>query len=425
MKNNLIPLAASLLVFAVLLTGCDPAPVPAQPDAWPAEFATASEESLYTCPMHPNYLSVDAEGSCPICGMDLVPATAAASGRSVAVDPAMIQTMGIRTAEAGVTTFGRSVRAFGTVETDERLEAVSASRLEGWIRSLEVSAIGDAVQQGDLLFRIYSPNLISAQQDYLQASGSGDERRKAAVLQRLESVGMQAAAIDQLIREETLIEEVPVYAEATGTVVELEVSEGDYVKPGDPVLRLQSFARVWVMARIPEQDLPLLRGGLPARLTFPSAPGAPGSGYVDYIYPTIDSATRTGRVRIEVDNDNGLLRPGAYADITLDLPGEPRLSVPTEAVLRDSRGAHVIVALGDGRFAPRTLSTGLVAGERTEVLAGLAEGERVVASGQFLLDSEVNLREGLIRLQLEASSESKAEAETEPEAPDPHAAHRH
>jgi len=425
MKLTLTRLALWVFVFSLFLAGCEPAAAPSDPETgsgpWTEVLSVPVNETLFTCPMHPAYLSPDAEGSCPICGMDLVPASSEANSRSVAVDPAMIQTMGIRSAEAAVTTFGRSVRAFGTVETDERLEAVTVSRLEGWIRTLEVNAIGDPVSSGDLLFNIYSPELISAQKDYLQAVESGEPRRLAAVSQRLRSLGMQARVVEQLSREGMLIEAVPVYAEATGTIVELDVSEGDYVKPGDPVLRLQSFARVWVMARIPEQDLPLLRDGLPVRLIFPSAPGAPDSGRVDYIYPTIDSVTRTGRVRIEVDNAAGLLRPGAYADITLELPGEPRLSVPTEAVLRDSRGAHVIVDLGEGRFAPRQLETGLVSGERTEVLSGLAAGERVVASGQFLLDSEVNLREGLSRLQQESSTAQ----EPGEQKPDEHAGHRH
>ncbi len=421
MKPTLIVKTSYLLIAALLLSGCEREPARSTSDPWPGEFAAQADEALFTCPMHPNYLSVDSDGQCPICGMDLVPAAAAASGKAVAVEPAMIQTMGIRTAPAEVTTFGRSVRAFGTVETDERLEAVSASRLEGWIRSLEVRAIGDPVLRGTVLYRIYSPELIAAQKDYLLASGTGNAERMNSVRQRLRSVGMQPEVIEQLSREGELIEQVPVYAEAGGTVVELSVSEGDYVKPGDPILRLQSFSRVWVMARIPEQDLPLIRGGLPVRLIFPSAPGAPGTGRVDYIYPTIDSATRTGRVRIEVDNETGLLRPGAYADITLELPGEPRLSVPTEAVLRDSRGAHVIVALGEGRFAPRSLVTGLSSGGRTEVLSGLAQGEEVVSSGQFLLDSEVNLREGLSRLQ----QEEPTDPEEDSGSADPHAGHRH
>ena len=135
------------------------------------------------------------------------------------------------------------------------------------------------------------------------------------------------------------------------------------------------------------------------RLDFPSAPEAPAEGSVDYIYPTIDPATRTAQVRIEVDNAAGYLRPGAYADIAMDLGGGERLSVPTEAILRDSRGAHVILSLGEGRFAGRPVRTGVSANGRTEIIAGLTPGEQVVASGQFLLDSEVNLREGFSKLQ--------------------------
>jgi Cu(I)/Ag(I) efflux system membrane fusion protein len=353
--------------------------------------------------MHPHYISTDPNGSCPICGMDLVPVSAdsgAAQGDgSIAVASEMIQTMGIRTAEAQVTDFGETLRAFGVVETNERLENVAASRLEGWIENLTVRAEGDTVRPGALLYRVYSPDLIAAQKDYLNSLEIGNENRIAAVRQRLRSLGMQNAPIERLLQNRKVIERVPVYAEAGGTVAELQVREGDYIKPGTPILRLQSYSGVWVMASIPETDLPLIDTGLQVRLNFPSAPEAPAEGVVDYIYPTIDPKTRTARVRIEVDNAAGYLRPGAYADISMNLGGEMRLSVPTEAILRDSRGGHVIVALGDGRFAGRTVRTGVSANGRTEILAGLTPGEQVVASGQFMLDSEVNLREGLSRLQ--------------------------
>jgi Cu(I)/Ag(I) efflux system membrane fusion protein len=324
----------------------------------------------------------------------------------------MIQTMGVRTAPAEVTAFTLTVRAFGTVETNERLETVSASRLEGWIQDLRVRAVGDVVAKGELLYRIYSPALLTAQKDYLLNLDKGDERRLAAVEQRLRSLGMQASVIRQLAASGQAIESVPVFAESGGTVSALSVREGDYVKPGDPLLRLQSYAEVWVIAQIAEQDLPLLRGDLRVKLAFPSAPDAADEGHVDYIYPTIDPATRTGQVRIVVDNERGSLRPGAYADVSIDLGGEPRLSVPTEALLRDSRGAHVIVALGEGRFAGQAVQTGTSAAGRTEILAGLEAGQSVVTSAQFLLDSEVNLREGLDKLT------------GTPEA-DPHAGHRH
>ena len=438
MKKMFLTIGAASV--ALLLAACG---APAGSPGGNAQSPDASiETQQYTCPMHPHYISTDPDGSCPICGMDLVPVSGNAGtepgGRGeilyykhpmgkpvtspvpkkdsmgmdyipvyanevtepgVTVAPEMIQTMGIRIAEAQVNDFGETLRAFGVVETNERLENVAASRLEGWIENLTVRAEGDTVRPGSLLYRVYSPDLIAAQKDYLNSLEIGNENRIAAVRQRLRSLGMQNAAVKRLTQNRAVIERVPVYAEAGGTVAELQVREGDYVKPGTPILRLQSYSGVWVMASVPETDLPLIDTGMPVRLDFPSAPEAPAEGAVDYIYPTIDPATRTAQVRIEVDNAAGYLRPGAYADITMDLGGGQRLSVPTEAVLRDSRGAHVIVSLGEGRFAGRAVRTGVNSNGRIEIIAGLTSGEQVVASGQFLLDSEVNLREGLSKLQ--------------------------
>ncbi|MAN75489.1 MAG: efflux transporter periplasmic adaptor subunit [Henriciella sp.] len=402
--------------------------------------------------MHPHYISTDPNGTCPICGMDLVPADkkessasgereilyykhpmgkpdtspvpkkdsmgmdyipvyADEAGAGVTVSPEMIQTMGIRTAPAEVRDFSRVLRAFGTVETNERLENATVSRLEGWIENLAVNAEGDTVRPGSLLYRVYSPDLIAAQKDYLNSIDIGNETRISSVRQRLRSLGMQEAAIRQLTESGKVIERVPVYAEAGGTVADLQVRDGDYVKPGTPILRLQSYSGVWIIASIPESDLPLVDTGVPVRLSFPSAPEAPDEGRIDYIYPTIDPKTRTADVRIEVDNASGYLRPGAYADITLNVGGQPRLSVPSEAIVIGSEGARVIVAEGEGRFSGRAVKTGVSSNGRTEILEGLQRGEMIVASGQFLLDSEANLREGLSKL------EAPADTLTDPDAP--------
>lgn len=363
--------------------------------------AAAQTPAQYTCPMHPHYISTDANGTCPICGMDLVPVAGNKTEKgsaSIAVASGMLQTMGVRTARVAIATFGRRVRAYGNVEPNTRLETVVASRLEGWIESLTVRAEGDSVRPGALLYRIYSPDLIAAQKDYLLAVQAGNPKRLGAVRQRLRSLGLQPAVIARLENRREVTERIPVYAEAGGIVLELLAREGAYLKPGTPVLRLQSYAKVWVIASIAEQDLALVDTGMPVTLGFPSAPAAPAAGRVDYVYPTIDPRTRTARVRIEVDNAAGHLRPGAYADISFDLGGDERLAVPTEAILRDSRGAHVVMALGGGRFAGRAVRTGIAASGRTEILSGLSVGEEIVISGQFLLDSEVNLREGLARL---------------------------
>ena len=372
----------------------------------------------YTCPMHPHYISTDPDGSCPICGMDLVPVIEENSSDSnepevqtqVSVSSGMIQTMGVRTEPVEIVQLGRNLRAFGTVEADERLENVSVSRFEGWIEGLKVSAEGDPVKRGDLLYAIYSPDLIAVQKDYLNALNSRNKNRISVVKQRLLSSGMQNKAIQELEGRKTVINKVPVYAETDGVVAELSIRDGGYTKAGTAILSLQSYERVWVIASIPETDLPLLDSGIEAKLRFPSAPNAPERGTVDYVYPTVDPKTRTGRVRIEVNNESGQLLPGAYADITMEFGKKDRLSISTEAILQDSRGSHVIVALGEGRFASRSVSTGINASGRTEIIEGLSDGELVVTSGQFMLDSEVNLREGLSKLS--ASTKSSAKSST-------------
>ncbi len=386
-----------------LLAGCSKGPDESQAQNEPLALSSAVQTTQYTCPMHPHYQSDHDDGVCPICGMNLVPVGASADqemeAAAVEVAAGMLQTMGVRTAPALVADFSRTLRAFGTVKSDERLENVNVSRLEGWIEDLRVRAEGDSVEPGSLLYRVYSPDLISAQKDFLHAQKAGNQSRLAAVTQRLRSLGMQDTAVAALTRSAAPLERIPVYAEAGGTVVALQIRQGDYIKPGTPIIRLQSYERVWVIANVPEQDLALIETGMAVNLQFPSAPAAPGTGRIDYVYPTIESTTRTGQVRIELNNPGGALRPGAYADISLKLDAQPRLSVPTEAVLRDSLGAHVIVALGNGRFAGRKVSTGVSANGLTEILSGLKPGTRVVSSGQFMLDSEVNLREGLSKLQ--------------------------
>lgn len=413
------------LIFssALILAACDPASKPPSALESGHDHAAmqagqspqskmdmpAAEVSAYTCPMHPHYISTDPKGSCPICGMDLVPVTSDAKGGSgVSVSPEMLQTMGIRTAVVSVSDFNQSLRAYGTVEPNARLESMAASRLEGWINGLTVRAEGDSVRRGQRLYSIYTPELIAAQKDYLASLQIGNERRIASVRQRLISKGMQESLVERLTATRELIERMPVYAESSGVVTQLMVRDGDYLKPGDPILQLQAYDKVWVIASVPESDLPKMTIGKMAALEFESAPDAAASGTVDYIYPTIDTKTRTARVRISVDNTTGSLRPGAYADIVFkaDKTETPttQLSVPSQAILRDSRGAHVIVALGEGRFAPRDITIGSSVRGRTEVVSGLTEGERIVASGQFMLDSESNLREGFSKLSAPAAN---------------------
>jgi len=356
----------------------------------------------YTCPMHTHYISTDADGICPVCGMGLVAARLSQATLSapedIQVSEGMLQTMGVRVAEVKKTVLSRKIRAFGNVQANTRREVVSASRLEGWIENLAVTAEGDTVARGQLLYQIYSPELVAAQKDFLASLNIGNKNRINATEQRLRSLGMQRTAIASLREKRELLERIPVYAEDSGIVQSLEARDGAYVKPGNIVLKLQSYIDVWVIASIVEQDINDVVSGIPVRLNFPSAPSAPATGIVDYVYPTIDPVTRTLKVRIVVKNEQGVLRPGAFADVAFEVERGESLTIPSEAVLHDSLGSHVIISLGEGKFRSRKIQIGNTTEGKTEITTGLNESERVVVSGQFMLDSEANLREGFAKL---------------------------
>ena len=352
-------------------------------------LAAAQDAERWTCPMHPHYVA-DEFGACPICGMDLVPVEAEPGSAEgyVSVSPEVVQTMGVVTAPAAVSDFGRIVRAYGTVTANERTETVVASRVTGWIEDLAVAAEGDAVEAGQLLYRLYSPDVTAALADYRAARGARRDSARA----RLRSLGVQERAISTLA--EGASEGVPVFAEADGIVADLSVREGAYLRPGDPIMVLQDLSTVWVSAAIEPGDLPFVRAGTPAVVTVTELAG-PIETVVDYVHPAVDPETRTGEARLILDNAQGRLVPGAYADVALSVEAASRLAVPSHAVLRDGRGAHVVVALGEGRFAPRGVTVGVSALGLTEVMEGLRLDEQVVVSGQFLLDSEASLTEGL------------------------------
>ncbi|WP_273147974.1 efflux RND transporter periplasmic adaptor subunit [Oceanicaulis alexandrii] len=404
MKRTLLMLSAAIAVLTA------PAPFFGAATAAHAQSPEAGSsedgEQRYTCPMHPHYISND-PGSCPICGMDLVPMESggadaesgilAGARPAVTISPAMLQTVGVRIAEVERTEFGGRIEAFAQIAANERLQSAVSTRTPGWIERLYVRAVGDEVSTGDLLFEFYSPELVAAQMDYFSARAS-NARRAEASLRRLEALGMGPIAIARMRERGEPLRIVPVFAERHGVVSEMNVAEGDYLPVGADVLTLQDYSTVWVIAEAPQSDLVHLAEGQGADVRLARG-GAAVSGAVDYIYPTFDARTRTGRVRVVVPNPSGALRPGAFASVTFAGDSERRLAVPSEAVLYSEDGARVVVARGGGRFEPRAIETGLSENGFTEVSRGLSEGETVVASGQFLIDSESRLRESFARMQ--------------------------
>lgn len=365
----------------------------------------------YTCPMHPHYIA-DRPGSCPICGMDLTQMDVDEQGKAtrrgkvtkaeersiVTIAPETIQNTGIRTEQAEKASFGTLVRSYGDVTENVRLQSDISSRVEGWVENLKVSANGDRVQAGDLLFTLYSPALVSAQQDLMSAMQTGIKGRINSSTKRLSSLGMQKRAIQQLKTKRKPFQKIPFYATVDGLIRDINIREGSYIQPGMRLMALQNYDTVWVDVSIAEQDIPYITTDTKAIVSLPALGMKDKKAQIDYIYPTIDRATRTGRVRLVLENKDGALKPGAYADVEFETGVEQRLSIPSDAILKSKDGEFIVLSLGEGRFQPRKILTGLHYRGRTEVLSGLKEKERVVVSGQFLIDSESALRESLRKM---------------------------
>ena len=377
-----------------------------------------AQAEQYTCPMHPHYV-VDRPGTCPICGMDLVELASEQESEddgaamesmdnsdkggmertTVTIDPETIQNTGIRTEEAQMASFGTLVRSYGDVTENVRLQFDISARVEGWVEDLKVQAMGDEVKKGDLLFNLYSPALISAQQDLISAIATGYKGRIGSAAKRLVSLGMQKRAIEEVKSRRKAFQSVPYYAESDGLVSAMNVRDGTYAKPGMNLMTLQNYDTVWVDVSVAEQDIPYITKETKAMVSLPALGVKEKEAAIDYIYPTIDRATRTGRIRLVLDNADGKLKPGAYADVELETGVDRRLSIPGDAILKSKDGDFVVVAMDQGRFQPRKILAGLKYKGRTEVLDGLAEKDKVVVSGQFLIDSESALRESFRKMQ--------------------------
>ncbi|MEC9364728.1 MAG: efflux RND transporter periplasmic adaptor subunit [Pseudomonadota bacterium] len=353
----------------------------------PADAGTGGDrEVLYWYdPMKPD-VHFDAPGKSPFMDMQLLPrygsAAGAADGTIVQIDPRMAQNLGMRTAPIKTGTFWQRVDTVGAVGVDEhRIVAVEA-RAAGWVERLDVRAEGDPVEKGQRVAALYSPELYAAMQELNLARDSGDTVLIDAAEQRLRLLGGTPGSGTT----------TPVRAPLSGYVMSLAVREGAQVVPGTPLMKLADLSRVWVQVEVPEAQAAWVREGRSAQARFKSLPGQVFEGTVDYVYPLLDIATRTVRLRLVFDNPDGLLKPGMYADVTV-YGGARRdvLLAPTEAVIRTGTRNVVIVDEGEGRYRPVEVESGPERSGEIVILSGLDAGARVVVSGQFLIDSEASL----------------------------------
>ncbi|WP_370305893.1 efflux RND transporter periplasmic adaptor subunit [Sinimarinibacterium flocculans] len=374
-------------------------------------------EVYWTCAMHPE-VRMDAPGNCPICGMTLVQKRAAAQAATahadtmptVEVTAQMVQRLGIRTTTVERGRFWQRVDTVGRVEVDARRIRTLESRAAGWIEQQRVHAVGERVRAGETLAGVYAPELYAAQQELLLARRSGDEALQSAARQRLRLLGADAAQIDAILRRGEAQRALPLLAPADGVVLDLDVHEGRQIAPGMPLARIADLSSVWIIAEVPEAQLGRITEGRPAEARFAALPGEVFEGRIDYLYPGVDTVTRTARVRVVFDNPDWRLTPGMYADVALF--GGARddvLMIPSEALIRTGTRSVVIVALDDHRFRPAEVVAGDERNGRTVILDGLAENERVVVSGQFLIDSEASLRGAFGRMSAPAHAHSSGE----------------
>ena len=365
----------------------------------PATVRTAS--SPWTCSMHPE-VRQSGPGQCPVCGMALVPVKE--QGDEIRIDAGRQQTLGIRIGTVELRPVSAEVRAVGRVAWDEtRLEDVTV-KYGGYIGRLHVEQTGQAVRRGQTLFTLYSPELYAAQQEFLAALASQKAARQTSVPDRADYLVAAARqklrlwdlSDDQVRRiEETgeAVREIAVHSPASGHVVEKDVVEGAAVQPGMRLFRIAGLDRVWVEADVYESELPRVRPGQSAVVTLPYLPGEEHRGRVALILPALDPESRTGRVRIEIANPGGRLRPGMYADVVLRTSGREAPMVPESAVIYTGPRQIVFVEEGEGRYREQEVRLGPKSGDAFEVISGLKPGDRVVTSGNFLIDAEARLHD--------------------------------
>lgn len=397
----LAPLALlpALLLAAAVGAGCREAPAEAASD----EPAARDGISHFTCSMHPAVKNAE-PGTCPLCNMALMPVRQRErDSGEIVLDGERRQQIGVTVARAERRPLAAPVRAVGSVTYDQSRLTDVTLRVGGWIDELYADRLGQRVEEGKPLFTLYSPDLFEAQQAYLDAVEKLENARKlrsplsADLLietrrRRLRLSDLGTEQLERLDERGLPVELVEILAPASGHVIEKNLVAGAAVAPGMRLLRIAGLDQVWVEAEVYESEIGLLEVGDRATVTLPHLPGRSFAGRVGFVYPWLDGETRTGRVRIELPNPHLALKPEMYAEVVFEPDLGERLAVPEEAILYAGDRRYVFVDLGGGRLKPQTVSLGRRAGEWVEVVDGLAEGDQVVTSGNFLIAAEARLK---------------------------------
>ncbi|ELH3004444.1 efflux RND transporter periplasmic adaptor subunit [Vibrio vulnificus] len=373
----------------------------------------ASHEPLYwVAPMDPNYKR-DKPGKSPM-GMDLIPVyaddLAGANDKpgTVKIDPSVENNLGVKTAAVELAKLSPRIETVGYIAFDESQLWQTNVRVSGWVEKLYINAVGEQVKKGDVLFTLYSPELVKAQEELLNAKRTGRDGLVKGATERLLSLGVDREQINQVIRRGKASQTIEIKALANGVIASLNIREGGYLSPAQAVISAGPLNEVWVDAEVFERQAHWLTNGSQASMTLDALPGKAWQGEVDYVYPILDPKTRTLRMRLKFANPNGELKPNMFANITLQPVSDSEvLTVPKSSVIRSGGMTRVVLAEGEGKYRSARIETGREADDKVEVLQGLNQGDRIVTSAHFMLDSESSQSADLSRINgVEAPAET-------------------
>ncbi|NOX42322.1 MAG: efflux RND transporter periplasmic adaptor subunit, partial [Gammaproteobacteria bacterium] len=317
----------------------------------------------------------------------------------VSISPRVINMLGVRVSKVKKKTLYRRIDSVGNIKYNENKISHIHLRTDGWVERLSVKALGDRVKKGDLLFQIYSPKLVNAQEELLQSLDMGNDSLVDASRERLVSLGMSKSQVQTLKKSGKVKRLVSYYAPQRGVVSELNIREGMYVKPSKSIVSLVDMTTIWLIANVFESQSNWVKVGDRAEAELSFMPEKTWEGTVEHVYPALDQKTRSLEVRLRFDNPDEMLKANMYANVKIFAqPKLKALSIPRESLIQTGDGDRVIISLGDGKFKPVAVITGIESNNRIEILNGLSEGDSVVVSSQFLIDSESSLRASLLRM---------------------------
>lgn len=405
-------LKIGLLGLFLSLSGCGEAPWSDNESAQETavEHAQKHADPTYVCPMHPQIVQ-KRKGSCPICGMDLVkqkPVSRSKNLPPVKLGADVVQKLGVRTAKVEKGELWKFIKTVGYVSYNERRTSVVSTRTYGWIENLGVRTIGRDVKKGQLLLELYSPDFLETQKEFIAAQKKDKSSTLRKYGARQESVPsrdylrylqISESMANEIARTGKTRHRIPIYAPQHGTIIRHEVKKHQFVEPEYPMFVIADLTSVWVEVDVYEHQLDWIKLGLPTEIEVAALPGQRFKGQLTYIYPELDPKTRTLKVRLLVNNPDKKLKPNMFAQVRIyGGPKKDVLKIPREALIVTGQRETVIRDLGNGKFKPVNVVTGMRSQGEVEIIKGLKKGQRIVVSGQFLIDSEANLQASFRRM---------------------------